>query len=114
MFPRPLATTFVFQYTVTGDLSCMKCMICDSLFVFVSLYCDFNLIWGSRKTTLMWLCCSPIFTSVSIYGVNVFVFDMYKEWTWEINILYIVSCILYLVSCILYLVSCILYLVLNV
>ena len=49
MFPRPLATNIFFQYTVTGDLSCMECMIYDSLFVSFSLcinVCDFNVIWG--------------------------------------------------------------------
>ena len=47
----------------------------------------------------MWLCCSPSSTSISIdmYVVNVFIYDMYKEeWNWEINILYLVSCIVYL------------------
>ena len=33
----------------------------------------------------------PISTSISIYVVNVLLFDMYKEWNWEINILYLVS-----------------------
>ena len=72
MFPRPLATNVYFQYTVTGDLSCMECMIYDSLFGFflsVSMYVILILSGvAARKTTFMWLC-------------------------WEINILYLVSCI---------------------
>ena len=68
MFPRPLATNIIFQYTVTGDLSCMhgmECMIYGSLFVFCSLC--INVSGGSRKTTLMWLCCSPPFPQVYQY-----------------------------------------------
>ena len=95
MFPRPLATNIFFQYTVTGDLNCMECMIYDSLFVFVSFslcinVCDFNVIWGYQEdnpNVVMLL--PPMSTSISIYVVNVLLFDMYKEWNWEI-----ISCIL--------------------
>ena len=65
-------------------------MIICSFFLSVSIYIILILSGGSMKTTLMWLCCSPMSTSISTYVVNVFVYDMYKEWNWKINILYLV------------------------
>ena len=97
MFPRPLATNIFFQYTVTGDLSCMECMIYDPLFVFVllsvSMYVTLILSGGSRKTVhnLNVVMLLPPFPQVYQYML-LCICIIYVQIV-ELGIKYLVSCI---------------------
>ena len=81
MFPRPLATNIFFQYTVTGDLNCMECMIYDSLFVFVSFslcinVCDFNVIWGYQEDNPNVVMLLPPFPQVYQYMLLMYYYSI--------------------------------------
>ena len=77
---------YSWQYEVLG-----QCNIITIIYNFLLCYeFEHSGSGGSKKTTLLWSCCSPTHFQkyINIFG-NVHVYDMYKEWNWEINILYL-------------------------
>ena len=57
----------------------------------LSMYLILFLSGLARRQPYCGYVAPSISTSISIYFFNVFAYDMYKKWNWEINILYISS-----------------------
>ena len=70
---------YFFQYTVTGDISCMECMIYDSLFVYFSLcinVCDFIVIWGWQEDNPNVVMLLPPFPQVYKYMLLMYYYSI--------------------------------------